>query len=162
MTSNPQCFNSIYLWIFLPIAGLIPTGYIMKFTDIPGQGIDQLIASSVDECASRCWNNQDCCVFEYSQAERQCQLHGNCTASDYDPKAYRDYVMFQKSKHISELSFTSEKSSEKVVTSLVFNSSRCHFIFPKVFVICHYLTISGCTLNKRFQRNTSEFAILLE
>ena len=71
----------------------------MKFTDIPGHGIDKRISSSVEECASRCWNNKDCCVFEYSQSSRECHIHGNCALSDYDPKPYTDYLMFQKSKH---------------------------------------------------------------
>ena len=113
MNSNPQCFNSTcipYLLVtFLP-TGLIPEGYIMKFTDIPGHGINQLIASSLEECASHCWNNQDCCVLEYSQDARNCQLHGNCVPSDYHPKPHLDYVMLQKSKHIRYLSFSPNKA----------------------------------------------------
>ena len=78
---------------------ICPVGYIEKSGDIVGPGIETNRASSIEECAYRCSMNPDCCVFEYSQSSRECHIHGNCALSDYDPKPYTDYLMFQKSKH---------------------------------------------------------------
>ena len=80
----------------------------MKFGDIPGQGIADHRALSAEECASRCWNNPYCCAFEHSQKEEMCKLTDKCAPSDNENSTpYFDYVLHQKSKHISRLSSAS-------------------------------------------------------
>ena len=86
-------------------------GYILKFT-YNYDNTDMVVwtsVSSIDKCQNRCWNNENCCVFEYSKRDLRCQLHPNCiprlywpqNGEDYDPsKSKDDYVLYQKSKHI--------------------------------------------------------------
>ena len=86
-------------------------GYILKFT-YNYDNTDMVVwtsVSSIDKCQNRCWNNENCCVFEYSKRDLRCQLHPNCiqrvtpstaNGEDYDPRPKDDYVLYQKSKHI--------------------------------------------------------------
>ena len=100
-----------YLQIPAAVYGRRTLGYIIKFT-ADKDHTDWVVwtpVSSIEECQNRCWNNENCCTFEYSKRDLRCQLHPNCiprlywpqNGEDYDPsKSKDDYVLYQKSKHI--------------------------------------------------------------
>ena len=73
-----------------------PTGYIEKPGDITGWGFDYEPAASVEACAYRCTNQQECCVFEFSRFSKMCQLHKECYPNNLP---LEDYISCQKSKH---------------------------------------------------------------
>ena len=72
-----------------------PTGYIEKYGDIAGFGIEHEPAASIEACAYRCTHRNDCCAFEFSRISKKCQLHKECFPQDVP---FEDYIFCQKSK----------------------------------------------------------------
>ena len=55
-----------------------PSGYELKYGDIPGWGQvgkNPSFEKKISDCSERCDNQEECCSFEYSPTRKRCNLN---------------------------------------------------------------------------------------
>ena len=109
------------MWHSLFIKGPSLPGFLQLTGYMNGIAIGQIFSISVEDCASMCLRNNDCCSIQYSASIKDCQHYKECVTNDDDP--FKDYISYQKGIWVNF--FYLCKYKEKIPLLLLLFTESC-------------------------------------